>query len=116
MSVRSAILIFALSALLVLAWPGPSRVSAHPLAQGALTVDVFRDHIHVQARLTLEEVTVSANMMVNDDDLYTNFGDVFRRHGEYFLKHFYLRADGKRLTGKIASVAEPEESKAPVSP
>jgi len=81
-SVRSPLLLFVLALLAPCA-------RAHPQVQHALEVVIARDRVTVIARIDPEEVGL--------------VGDA-GRHGAYVLRHVHVRAAGRELIGRIASV------------
>src|SRR5205823_635347 len=69
------------------------RLAAHPLAQGSMNVIVFRDHVTVWARVSVEEVIVQLLLPTRDDDKVETPSETYRAHGEYLLKHLFIKAD-----------------------
>ncbi|HYG74590.1 MAG TPA: HupE/UreJ family protein [Planctomycetota bacterium] len=99
-----------------LQWSLRSPARAHPLAQGFMELVAFRDKISIRTRVSLEEVMVSNAARVGDDDLYLVTPQMLEKHGHYLLKHWYLSADGKTLTGTLKSFEKPELPDGKVSP
>ena len=77
-------------------------VDAHPVAQGALDVVVFADHVSVRATVAEEEVLVAASYGSNPVPLV----EAVRRHGEYLLAHLRVTADGRLLEGRVAGLPD----------
>ena len=77
-------------------------VDAHPVAQGALDVVVFADHVSVRATVAEEEVLVAASYGDNPLPLT----EAVRRHGEYLLAHLRVTADGHLLEGRVAGLPD----------
>lgn len=78
---------------------------AHPVAQGALDIQIDPQKIHVRARVTGEEVFVANTFAAQDESAAGSLPEVWQRHGRYLLAHLKIFADGQALTGTISSVA-----------
>lgn len=79
--------------------------SAHPVAQGALEVQVSSETIRVQARVSGEEVFVANALGPSDGPQATTITEVWQRHGDYLLHHLKVFTDGHRVTGRVLGVA-----------
>lgn len=84
-------------------WWMASSVSAHPVAQGSLNVEVSTNAIHLRARVSTEEALV-ANTFATGSTKAESLTEVWRNHGEYLLQHFKVFADGNRLSGSVSDV------------
>ena len=74
---------------------------AHPVAQGALHVDIAVDRVTVRANVALEEAIVE-NAFGPAAQSAGSAADLRRNHAGYLLKHLRIYADGQRLTGHAA--------------
>ena len=92
--------------LLAVAWmtAGHSAV-AHPVAQGALVVRIEAESIQVRARVSGEEVFVANAFAAGGDPKAKALAEVWRRHGDYLLRHLKVFADDSRLAGRVLGVA-----------
>ena len=79
----------------------PAIALAHPISQGALDLEVSPGNIHVRARVPVEEVLVADAL---GSGSAASLRDAWREHGQYFLRHFQIDADGRTLTGSVSSV------------
>ena len=79
---------------------------AHPVAQGAMDIFVAADAIEIHARVSCEEAFVAA-AFGEKANAGTTLDDVWRRHGDYFLAHLALTADGLPLAGKVTALTPP---------
>ena len=95
-----------LSALTV----GALRTQAHPVAQGAIDIVVRADHIEVRARVSNEEAFV-AEAFGGNGQTDATLERVWQRHGQYLLAHLHLTADGFSITGRLAEITPPENTK-----
>jgi hydrogenase/urease accessory protein HupE len=77
---------------------------AHPVAQGALEVEVLPGRIHVQARVSGEEVFVANALAAKDEPKAVSLAEVWERHGRYLLRHLRVFADGQALPGRVLKV------------
>lgn len=78
---------------------------AHPVAQGAMEIVVHSDRVDVRARVSVEEAFVAEGF--SKEGAAENTAAIWPRHGEYLLKHIFVEADGKPLTGRIAQITPP---------
>jgi hypothetical protein len=83
-----------------------ARVSAHPVAQGSMSIQISSNKIVVQARVSMEEVFVQSALSAAKDSKLT-IDELCRRHGDYLLLHLHLFADDKPLTGFVRRVTSP---------
>ncbi len=81
----------------------PAITAAHPISQGALDIDLSPGRLHIRARVPVEEVFV-ANAFA--DGNAPSLADAWKQHGQYFLEHFRISADGEGLTGAVTRVTE----------
>src|SRR5262245_53403863 len=79
----------------------PAIALAHPISQGALDLELSSANIHVRARVPVEEVLVADAL---GSGSAASLSDAWREHGQYFLQHFQVDADGHTLTGSVSSV------------
>ena len=77
---------------------------AHPVAQGALNVQIFPDTVRVQARVTSEEIFVANAFAPSAAPKASTLDQVWQRHGQYLLLHLKIFADERALTGRIVGV------------
>jgi hydrogenase/urease accessory protein HupE len=89
--------------LVVFAAFPPRYAAAHPVAQGAVEIVVFPERISVTARVSMEEVLVSAAYGGHQN---ASALDMARRHGAYLLAHFRVAADGRPVHGRVVKVPE----------
>lgn len=78
-----------------------SSLEAHPVAQGALDITIFSNHVNVRATVSNEEVLVA---MTFSGRKTLPLIEMARLHGEYLLKHLYVTADGRLLDGRVVKV------------
>ena len=78
---------------------------AHPVAQGSLELQVAPDKIHLQLRVSGEEVMVADTFSGGGAPKAGSLAEVWARHGEYLLQHVKIFADDQRVLGKVVSVA-----------
>lgn len=95
---------------------GVTRAYAHPISQGRMDVTIEKQRILVKAAIALEEVCISNQLLVNEASVYSITGDHVRKHGEYLLKHVFVYADGKPLTGKVLKHELPEKLQRKLGP
>ena len=69
-------------------------VAAHPVAQGALDLDVQPDKIFLHLRVSTEEVFVQ-NAFGNQNA--ATLAEAWPQHGEYLLKHFQISVGTRPL-------------------
>jgi hydrogenase/urease accessory protein HupE len=99
-------LAFSLFGLILLSsWSGIAY--AHPVAQGALEIDIFSDKIHARARVSNEEVFVQNALSSREENGRLPRDEMYRRHGDYLLQHIHFLADGKSLPGHLADITAP---------
>jgi len=79
--------------------------SAHPVAQGALNVEIFPEKIQIQARVAGEEIFVANTFAAPNEPKASSLAEVWQRHGTYLLQHLKVFADERALTGRVVSVA-----------
>src|SRR5689334_20826253 len=79
--------------------------TAHPVAQGALDLEIFAERIHVQARVSAEEVFVANAFGDSGGPKSKTAAEVWQRHGDYLLRHLKVFADERALTGQVGSFA-----------
>src|SRR5689334_11949571 len=85
-------------------------VDAHPVAQGAMEIEVSSDKIRLQARVSMEEVFVqNALSSIRSNDDKPGPDELCQRHGGYLLQHLSLFADGALLSGRLAKVVAPRK-------
>ena len=78
---------------------------AHPVAQGALDVQIFPDKVHIQARVTGEEIFVERTFGTAAASKAGSLAEVWQRHGQYLLQHLKIFDDERRLTGEVLNFA-----------
>ena len=93
---------------LAFAWMLMTFATAHPVAQGSLTLDVHASQIDARVRVSNEEVFV-AGALGKEAAPTVSLEQLFQAHGEYLLRHIHLAADGKPLGGRLARVIPPED-------
>src|SRR5438309_103376 len=76
----------------------PVVAFAHPISQGALDVELSAGNLHVRARVPVEEIFLAGHAATP--------AEAWKEHGQYFLQHFQISADGRGLTGKVTGVTE----------
>lgn len=86
------------------------RTSAHPVAQGAMEIDVLDDAIRVRTRVSMEEVFVQ-----NALGKFSGGGSIAReqliqQHGDYLLNHLRCFADDKKVVGRLVETLPPPSS------
>src|SRR4030095_1407681 len=84
-----------------------TRLNAHPVAQGSMSIQIFSDKIVVQARVSMEEVFVQSALWAEAKDSRLTTDELCRRHGDYLLRHLHVFADEKPLTGLVRNVTSP---------
>ena len=87
-----------------------ARLSAHPVAQGSMSVQIFSSKIVVQARVSMEEVFVESALSADTKDSKLTTDELCRRHGDYLLRRLHVFADDKPLTGLVRGVTSPRRS------
>src|ERR1044071_1782928 len=78
---------------------------AHPVAQGALDLQILPDKILLQARVSGEEIFVARTFGNLPDANGATLNQVWERHAQYWLDHFKILADGRPLTGRLSHFA-----------
>ena len=78
-------------------------VRAHPVAQGAMTVQISTNTIHLRARVSTEEALV-VNSFATGDAKARSLPEVWQRHGDYLRQHVRVSVDGHRLSGSLVKV------------
>src|SRR5947207_3401517 len=81
-------------------------VQAHPVAQGALDLDVLPDRILLHLRVSTEEVFV-ANAFDSNDENAGTLAEAWPKHGQYLLKHFQVFAGTQPLRGRLMRTIAP---------
>jgi hypothetical protein len=81
------------------------ELSAHPVAQGAMEIDVAPNNIKVVARVSSEEAFVAQALGKATEA--TTLDDVWLRHGTYLLNHIHVVADDRSLTGRLVNITPP---------
>ncbi|MDB6174985.1 MAG: hypothetical protein JWL59_4296 [Chthoniobacteraceae bacterium] len=76
------------------------------MAQGRIEAILFPDSIELAAHVSNEEILIATAFGAE------RAGDPTQNHGEYLLAHFFVTADGARLSGSVAGF-EPAASAAP---
>ncbi len=76
----------------------PVIAFAHPISQGAIDVELMPGNLHVRARVPVEEVFLAGHA--------ATLADAWKEHGQYFLQHFQITADGRDLAGQLTGVTE----------
>ena len=95
-------------ALLILFAPISSW--AHPVAQGAMEVTVFPDHIELRARVSTEEVFVQRTFAADIGHApAVDLASAWRDHGNYLLQHVRVVADNNPMTGQLVEVLPPPD-------
>ena len=89
---------------------GALEAQAHPVAQGAMDIIIRADHIEVRARVSNEEAFVAEAFDKNAQTDAT-LERVWQRHGQYLLAHLQLSADGLSITGWLAEITPPDNTK-----
>lgn len=89
-------------------WIGATvSIIAHPVAQGALEVRIFPETVHVQARVSSEQIFVANTFSASPNKpRAAGLAEVWQRHGEYLLSHLKVFAGDRRLTGRVVAVAD----------
>jgi uncharacterized protein (DUF4415 family) len=98
--------------LIVLALFVAVTARAHPVAQGAIDVQIEPNVIELQVRPSLEEIMV-ANMHASAPAVA--LAEACRRHAAYLLAHLHVFADGKQIAGEIKTFSPPQPPNAPTA-
>ncbi|MBI3450423.1 MAG: HupE/UreJ family protein [Acidobacteria bacterium] len=93
-------------ALVLVAALATGIASAHPISQGSLAIRIEALSLFVEARVPVEEVFVASALGKAAAAAPANSPWV--EHGEYFLRHLQITADGVPLQGAVVQVREPE--------
>ena len=88
--------------VLIILWL-PVLAFAHPISQGAMTIDVAPDKLIVHARVSTEEVLVTDAFGSSNA---ASLAEAWQAHGQYFLSHVQIQADQQTLTGQVLKVSE----------
>ncbi len=89
--------------LLALALCAARFAGAHPVAQGALEIEILPGRIELRATVSREEVLVAAAFGGREGIPYPV---AVRHHGAYLLAHFQVWADGRALEGRALKVSD----------
>ncbi|MFH0341014.1 MAG: HupE/UreJ family protein [Chromatiales bacterium] len=89
--------------LLALALCATRLAGAHPVAQGALEIEILPGRIELRATVSREEVLVAAAFGGQEGIPYPV---AVRHHGAYLLAHFQVWADGRALEGRALKVSD----------
>ncbi|MGH8549937.1 MAG: HupE/UreJ family protein, partial [Methylococcales bacterium] len=81
----------------------PVIVLAHPISQGALDVELSPGILRVRARVPVEEALVANAFATRNAG---SLAEVWKEHGQYFLRHFQVSADGRELVGEVTGLTE----------
>ena len=81
----------------------PVIALAHPISQGALDVELSPGKLHVRARVPVEEIFIANAFAAGNA---TSLADAWKEHGQYFLQHFRITADGRELVGAVTALNE----------
>ena len=81
-----------------------SPASAHPVAQGALDLQIFSGNIRMQLRVSGEEVMVADTFSSGKNSGAKSIAEVWQRHGRYLLQHLKVFVDERRLSGDLVKV------------
>jgi hydrogenase/urease accessory protein HupE len=87
----------------------PAR--AHPMLTHEMRVVVCRDHLTLEAKISLEEVDI-ANSFADDTKPAPDvkaMRDAIAAHAAYVLGHFHVCADGAQLAGRVLSASPSTE-------
>ena len=85
---------------LLAAWILCARAMAHPVAQGALDLEITSGRIEVVVRASQEEMLVSFAQAPAAET------DALAHHGRYLLQHLHLSKGGVPLPGLLVSAEE----------
>jgi hypothetical protein len=73
-----------------------------------MAIEISPNKIHVQARVSLEEVFVQNALSTSTKDANVAPDELCRRHGDYLLPHLHFFADDKPLAGRVTRVTAPQ--------
>ncbi|HZE88004.1 MAG TPA: HupE/UreJ family protein [Verrucomicrobiae bacterium] len=91
-------------ALVLVAALATGLASAHPISQGSLAIRIEASSVVVEARVPVEEVFVASALGTAPAHPAAS---PWAEHGEYFLRHLQITADGRALSGAVRRVVEP---------
>jgi hypothetical protein len=77
--------------------PAMRTADAHPVAQGAMEVVLYRDRVTVLATVSNEEVLVAGASRQGS----ASHREAVRGHGDYLLAHLQITADALTLAGRV---------------
>jgi len=77
---------------------------AHPVAQGALDLQVSPAKLQIQLRVSGEEVVVADTFAGGNKLKAASLAEVWARHGQYLLQHLKVFTDGRGLRGEVVQV------------
>ena len=81
----------------------PAAALAHPVAQGALNIDVNTNAVFLSIRISSEEALV-ANTFAASETKAHSLSEIWQKHGDYLLQHVKVFADDHRLAGTVADI------------
>lgn len=81
----------------------PIIAFAHPVSQGALDIELSPARLHARARVPVEEILVANAFAAGNA---ASLAEVWKEHGQYFLRHFRITADGRLLAGTMSHFSE----------
>ena len=87
-----------------------SSALAHPVAQGALDIQIFPDKTLVQAHVSGEEIFIANALAKESPTTNSSLAEIWQQHGEYLLHHLKLFADEKVLRGSVLDVSASQDS------
>lgn len=77
---------------------------AHPVAQGALDVQIAPEKISLQLRVSGEEVMVADTFGGGNQPKAASLAEVWSRHGEYLLQHVKVFVNDRQVSGRVIRV------------
>ncbi len=88
-----------------------SFVSAHPILQNPMWVEVTPDGLKVKLYVSIRELSVVQGLPIAGDGAVDTAlaVETAPRHSGYVLDHLSFRADGVPLSGKVTSIEPPKE-------
>ncbi len=81
-------------------------VSAHPVAQGSMQVNIQRGALELRLRVSNEQVFVASAFTKS---AAPDLPSLWWEHANYLLDHLKVEADGVALSGKVAAVTTPAD-------
>src|SRR4051812_11348398 len=87
-----------------------SSALAHPVAQGALDIQIFPDKTLVQAHVSGEEIFLVNALAKDSPTTNSSLAEIWRLYGEYLLRHLRVFADGTVLTGSVFDISSSQDS------